>query len=509
MVAVHAFDLVLRIVRGYISSHTGARMDALVGSEVMHHFLSLPYRHFESTPTGMINERMRQLDSIRNFFTGQMPMTLVDLGFVFVFVAVLFMIHQTLALITLGVMPIFVLVSALFHRRQKRLVEDSFMAQAAKASTLSETVNNALSVKSLGLESEVERRWEGRLAASALTSFRANHLNNAVASIGHVLQLATSLAILFIGARLVISGQLSVGGLIASNILATRAIAPLRNVVMAWSQLQEVRAAFRRIDEIMDIPVEAQPGEVAPSPRLAGQLALDNASFAFDPEQPPVLKGVDLTIDSGGILGIVGPSGSGKTTLAKLLQGLYMPSDGRVLIDGTDIAHISPPALRQQIGVVPQETQLFAGTVRDNIAMGSSIKDPERVVAVAKFVGAHDFIQRLPKGYDTNLGERGVGLSAGQRQLLCIARALIRNPRILILDEATSDLDPVTEENFMRNLRRASRGRTIVVISHRTAPLNVADRVALLIDGSIERVGPPAEVMAFARTRMAEAASQH
>jgi ABC-type bacteriocin/lantibiotic exporter with double-glycine peptidase domain len=256
----------------------------------------------------------------------------------------------------------------------------------------------------------------------------------------------------------------------------------------------------------MSEPTEASAGDSAASPRLAGQLVVENLAYGFEPGLPPVLRDVDLTVPQGSVLGIIGPSGSGKTTLVRLLQGLYRPTHGRVLYDGHDIAHLSASSLRQQLGVVPQETQLFAGTIRENVLFGSDIKDPERVVAVCKFVGAHDFIQRLPRAYETPLGERGVGLSAGQRQLLCIARALIRNPRLLILDEATSDLDPVAEERLLRNLQRASKGRTVVMISHRLSPFAIADRVALLMNGRIERVGPPAEVIAFARARMTEAA---
>ncbi len=506
MVAVYAFDGVLRAVRGYISSHTGARLDALVGSEVMHHFVHLPFKHFEQTPTGVISERLRQLDVIRGFFTGQMPMLLVDVVFVSVFVAALFWIHSTLALITVIAMPLMIGLSALFHRRQMELIQQAFTAQAAKSSQLTETVNNALTVKAMGLEAEVERRWDARLALSAWTGFRANNIGNIVSSLGHALQMLTSLTILYFGATLVIKGEMSLGALIAGNILATRALMPLRMVVMAWVQLQEVRAAFGRIDSIMELPVEASTGGSTAAPRFQGKLAVESVDFTHDPERPPVLRDVNLTVPSGTIMGIIGPSGSGKTTLVRLLQGLYKPTGGRVLVDDTDIAHISPPALRQQLGVVPQEIQLFAGSVRENIMMGSPVKDPERVMAVAKFVGAHEFIQRLPNGYDTVLSERGVGISAGQRQLIAIARALIRNPRILILDEATSDLDAVTEENLMRNLQRASRGRTVVIVSHRMAPFVIADRVALLIDGQIERVGQPAEVIAFAKSRMAEVA---
>lgn len=506
MAAVYVFDALLRILRGYISSHTGARVDALIGSEVMHHLLHLPFRHFEVTPTGLIGERVRQLDTIRAFFTGQMPMVIVDLAFVLVFLVALFFIHPLLAGITLAAVPVFLLLSLLFHRRQLRLVEQSFAANAAKSSHLGEAVQNALTVKGLGLEAEVERRWDQRLALAAWTGFRANHLNNMVAAVGYALTMGVSLLILSVGAVLVIDGQMTIGALIAANILATRALAPLRLVVGAWTQLQEVRKAFERIDDIMEEPTEAAPGEAGPAPRFTGKVTVENVSFAFEEGRPAALHNVDLTVPSGTVMGLIGPSGSGKTTLMRLIQGLYTPDGGRVLIDDTDIAHLSAGAVRQQLGIVPQEVQLFAGTVRDNIQMGSGHNDPERVVAVAKFVGAHEFIQRLPQGYDTPLAERGVGLSAGQRQMIAIARALIRNPRVLILDEATSDLDPATEEHFLRSLKRASRGRTVIVVSHRLAPLSIADRVALLIDGTIERVGPPSEVIAFAKARMAERA---
>ena len=506
MVVVFAFEGVLRIIRGYVAAHTGARLDSLIGSEAMHKFLSLPMQRFENQSAGLMVERIRQLDTIRAFFTSQMPMHAVDLGFTLVFLLVLFFIHPLMAGITLLAAPIMVGVALLLHQRQKRLINRTFEAQAAKASAMNEVVNNALTVKSLALEPEMERRWESRLAAAAFTSYRAGNLANIGSAIGHVLQMLASLAILSFGAYLAIQGEMTVGALIASNMLASRVLVPLRVIASAWHQIQETKAAFRRIDEIMEEPSESPPGSASPTPELKGRIQLERVSFAFLPELPPVLREVDLTIDKGSVIGIIGPSGSGKSTLAKLLQGLYRPTAGRVTIDGTDIQHMSLPALRQQIGVVPQDCQLFAGTVRENIALGAQQRDPERIVAVAKFVGAHEFIQRLPKGYETPVGERGQGLSNGQRQLICIARALIRNPRILVLDEATSDLDPVSEDFFLRNLQRASRGRTIVIITHRLAPLAIADRVALVIDGRVERVGPPAEVIAFAKTRMAEVA---
>lgn len=505
MLVAYAADFGLRVSRGWLSARTGARLDALMSAEVLHHLVALPYRHFERTPSGVIAERLRQLDVLRSFLTGQMPVLAIDLLFVALFLIATFAISTILGLVAALAIPVLIGVSLAMHRAQRRLADESFQALAAKSSTLTETVANAATIKALGLEAEVEKRWQARVEQSAHTSLRANNLANIAASASGTLQLVASLIIVMIGIGEVADHQLTIGGLIAANMLATRALQPMRQLVGAWHQLQAVGAAFKRIDELMNEPVESSPGEFAPMPALAGDIALDRVTYRADERAPPVLREADLSIVAGEILGIVGPSGSGKSTIANLIQGLVQPADGRVLVDGTDIAHLSPAQLRAQIGAVPQDVQLFTGSVRENIAMGVADKDPGRVVAVAKFVGAHEFIQRLPQGYNTVLGERGQGLSTGQRQLLCIARALIRNPRILILDEATSALDPATEEQLLRQLKGNTRGRTVIMITHRLAPLAIADRVALVMEGRIERVGPPTEVMAYARIRMAEA----
>jgi HlyB family type I secretion system ABC transporter len=496
MVTLFVFEWALRALRGYVASHTGGRLDAALGSEVVHHLVHMPLRTFERMSTGQILERTRQLDSIRQFFASQMPLLLVDLAFVGLFLVVICYLDLRLGAITLAAMPLFWLLSILARRRHHGLIEAGFKAAAAKASSLGETISQALTVKALGLEPEMERRFKQRLADAATNTFRAGHLGGMIASSGQVLQQGVALLIVYVGARAIIAGELSIGALIASTILAARALAPMRQVVGAWQQLHTVRAAFGRLDELLDEPIEraAVPG---PALQVRGHLLFEGVVYRYSEDAEPALEGIDLEIAPGQVLGVAGPPGSGKSTLTKLLCGLDHPERGRIQLDDLDLRLWSPAVLRQQIGVVPQEVQLFSGTIAENIALGAVDRQFERIVAAAKFVGAHDFIQRLPGGYDTRLGERGSGLSAGQRQLISIARALIRNPRLLVLDEATSALDGLTEQALLANLKRASRGRTVIMVTHRLGALAIADRVLFLVDGRIQREGTPGEIANF------------
>jgi len=494
MVTLFLFDAGLRLLRGYVVSHAGARVDAAVGADLVHHLLHLPLGALERLTPGHMVEQLRQVDNLRLFFTGQVPLLWVDLGFVVLFVGVIALIAPPLALITVAAIPILVLSSAWAGRRQRRVMRDGFTAAAEKASAVGETVTNALTIKALGLETEMARGFDDKLAGAADAGFRAGQLNGAAQTTGLLLQHVVAVVLVYVGAHLIVAGALSVGALIAATILSARALAPMRQLAGAWHQLHAVKDAMAAIDDLLARAAPAKAAAMA-APTLQGRLELEHVSFRYD-GHGAALKGVDLAVTAGEVLAVVGPPGSGKTTLTKVLLGLLPPSEGRVLVDGFDLRHLPGPEVLRQVGYVPQETQLFRGSIAYNLGLGLGPVDSNRIVGAARFTGLHDVVEALPEGYATVIGDGRFNLSAGQRQLLALARALIRNPRILILDEATSALDGGSERRLVERLKPVTADRTVVMVTHRPALLALADRAVRLEGGTIADDGPVAEVLA-------------
>ncbi len=494
MVTLFLFDAGLRLLRSHVMSHAGARIDAAVGGDVVEHVLRLPLTELQRLTPGQMVEQLRQIDNLRLFFTGQVPLLWVDLAFVFLFLGVIAVLAPPLAVITMGAMPLMVLASAVTARRQRRLMSEGFQAAAEKASAVGETVQNALTIKALGLEPVMARVFDERVATAAEAGFRTGQLNGASQTVGLLLQHLVAVVLVYVGAHLIVAGELSVGALIAATILSARALAPMRQLAGAWHQLHAVRDAMATIDRVLARAEPAAPKAMV-APVFEGRVHLEGVAYRYD-GYAAALRDIELSFEPGSVTAIVGPPGSGKTTLTKVLLGLLPPSEGRVLIDDFDLRHLPTQGYLRQIGYVPQETQLFRGSIAHNIAIGMERADSNRVVGAARFTGLHDVVEALPDGYATMLGDGRFNLSMGQRQLLALSRALVRNPRILVLDEATSALDAATERMLVQRLAPIRKGRTVIMVTHRPALLALADRAVRLSEGRVVDEGPVADVLA-------------
>jgi subfamily B ATP-binding cassette protein HlyB/CyaB len=353
-----------------------------------------------------------------------------------------------------------------------------------------ESVSGVETLKAMAVEPQMQRRWEEQLAAYVSASFKAANLGNIAGQVAGLINKVTTVLILWIGATLVMKNELSVGQLIAFNMLAGRVSGPILRLVQLWQDFQQAGISVQRLGDILNTPPEPgyNPGR-ATLPALKGEVRFEQVAFRYGPDRPRVLDGIELQIEPGEVIGIVGRSGSGKSTLTKLIQRLYVPEAGRLLIDGVDLALVEPAWLRRQVGVVLQENRLFNRTVRENIALADPAMSMERVVAAAQQSGAHAFILERPEGYDTLVGEQGSSLSGGQRQRIAIARALVTNPRILIFDEATSALDYESEHIIQQNMRQICKQRTVFIIAHRLSAVRDANRIIVIDRGRIVEQG--------------------
>ena len=489
LVAIGLFDALLQYLRAYALSHTTNRIDVELGQRLFGHLLRLPMSYFETRPAGQTVARMRELETIRSFLTGQGLFSAIDLVFAVVYFAVMFAYSVPLTLIALIGLPIYILIGFAVRPPLRDLVNEKFDRGAASQQFLVETVVGVGTIKSAAVEPLMRAQWEEKLAAYVKTSFSATMLGiGGQLGIQYVSKLTTA-AILLFGAKAVIDGELSVGALVAFNMIASQAVQPILRLSQIWQDFQQVQISIERLGDILNAPPEPAPTTRLSPPTPRGEIEFRNVSFHYRPGSPDILKSVSLKIAPGETIGVVGPSGSGKSTLTKLVQRLYLPTEGQVFLDGADLSQVDPAWLRSHIGVVLQENLLFNRTVHENIAFADPAMSRARVIEIARLAGADEFIDRLAEGYDTMVEERGANLSGGQRQRIAIARALATNPRILIFDEATSALDYESERIIQRNMRRIVKDRTVIVVAHRLGAVRGCDRIVGMADGRIVEIG--------------------
>jgi len=440
--------------------------------------------------------RVRELENIRNFLTGSALTLVIDLFFTVVFLAVMFLYSPMLTFIVLGGFPFYIGISAFATPLFRARLDEKFKRGAENQAFLVESVTGVETLKAMAVEPQMQRRWEEQLAAYVAASFRVLQLGNTASQSVQLVSKIITAAVLYFGAKLVIGGDLTVGELVAFNILAGRVSAPVLRLAQLWQDFHQARLSVARLGDILNTPTEPSFNVArAALPAIRGEVAFEHVTFRYRVDGPEVLHSVNFRIEPGQVIGIVGPSGSGKSTLTKLIQRLYVPESGRVLVDGTDLAAVDTAWLRRQIGVVLQENMLFNRSIRDNIALADPAMPIERVIAAAKLAGAHEFILETPEGYDTSVGERGESLSGGQRQRIAIARALITDPRVLIFDEATSALDYESERIIQDNMSEIAKERTVVIVAHRLSTVRRSDRIITLDRGRLVEDGTHDELI--------------
>ena len=497
LVMVTILEGVLGSLKTFLFAETTNRIDQRLGAEVIDHLLRLPLGYFDRRPVGELGTRVAELEKIRNFLTGQALTTILDAAFSVIYILVMVIYSWLLTLIALSVLPIqiglTVLGAPLFRRQFRAAAEENAKTQ----SHLVEVLTGIQTVKAQNVEMVSRWRWQEFYSQYIARTFEKTITGTALNQTSQVLQKISQLMVLWIGAAMVLKGDLTLGQLIAFRIISGYVTQPLLRLSTIWQNIQELRVSFERLADVIDTPEESD--EVDKSkvmlPPLNGEVRFEGLSFRFRPGQPEVLKDINLEIKAGTFVGIVGQSGSGKSTMMKLLPRLYEPGEGRILIDGYDINKVELYSLRRQIGIVPQDPLLFSGTVSENIALTNPEASSEEIVRAARLANAHDFIMELPSGYSTPVGERGASLSGGQRQRVAIARTLLSNPKLLVMDEATSALDYETERKVCDNLLENLEDQTVFFITHRLSTIRVADVIVMLHQGAVVEVGTHDELM--------------
>jgi subfamily B ATP-binding cassette protein HlyB/CyaB len=461
------FNAAMSWLRQYLVLHTGNRVDAVLGSQVFGHLLRLHLPYFEHRPTGVLIARVRAVETVREFMAGAAVSLILDFPFLLIFVAVMFAYSWQLTLIALGILTVIAAISLGVTPMLRARINKQFLLGARNQAFLTEYVAGIETVKSLQMEPRLESRYDEMLAQYLASGFDTRQVSNTYNTVANALEQIMTLAILCAGALLVMRNDgFTIGMLVAFQMFASRMSQPMLRLAGLWQEFQQASIAVKRLGDIMDAP--AEPHALTPS-RAAdgrGEIRIAELSFRYSPEHPFLYRNLNLALKPGKLTVLTGPSGCGKSTLAKLMLGFYQPADGQITIDGRDIRHLSANELRQYFGVVPQETYLFSGSIYENLIAANPNAAFDQVVQACKIAEIHDFIEKLPKGYNTEVGEHGVGLSGGQKQRLAIARAVLKRPRILVFDEATSNLDAQTADQFAATINQLKGKVTMLFIAH-------------------------------------------
>jgi subfamily B ATP-binding cassette protein HlyB/CyaB len=461
------FNAVMGWLRQYLVLHTGNRVDAVLGSQVFRHLLRLHLPYFEHRPTGTLVARIHAVETIRDFLAGAAVSLILDFPFLVIFAAVMFAYSWQLTLIALGMLLLVAGISVAVTPLLRARLNRQFLLGARNQAFLTEYVAGMETVKSLQMEPRLEGRYDEMLASYLASGFATRSLSNTYNVVANALEQAMTLAILCVGALLVMRNDgFTIGMLVAFQMFASRMSQPMLRLASLWQEFQQASIAVKRLGDIMDAP--AEPYALTPS-RTAqgkGEIRISDLSFRYSPEHPFLYRNLNIALKPGKLTVLTGPSGSGKSTLAKLLLGFYQPTDGRIEIDGRDIRHLSANELRQYFGIVPQETYLFSGSIYENLIAASPNAEFDDVAQACRIAEIHETIEKLPKGYNTEIGEHGVGLSGGQKQRLAIARAMLKRARVLVFDEATSNLDAATSEQFASTINQLKGQLTILYVAH-------------------------------------------
>ncbi|RFU47942.1 peptidase domain-containing ABC transporter [Paraburkholderia sp. DHOC27] len=499
LIVANVFSQLMSTVRAYLANFMVRNMDFAMMSQFFKHTMSLPFSFFASRKTGDIFARFQENQTIRAFLTESTVTTALNLLMVFIYFSIMFFYNVKMTLVLIAFVIPIVLLTALATPKIKRYAREVFTASTDSKAFLMEALAGVETIKGMGIERPVRMRWEKKYAKALEVQYRAQAFNILVGMGSQLLNAATTIAILWVGANLVLARELTIGQLIAFNAFMGSVLGPLMGLVNLWSMLNDAGVAMERLGDVLDIEPEQKPEDLAARvilPDLQGDISLNGVYFRYSAgESEYVLENISFDIKPGELVAIVGRSGSGKTTLAKLLVGFYMPSEGKMTVDGYDLNSIDKGCYRGQIGYVMQTNLLFSGTIADNIASGDDAPDRRRIEEVAKMADAHAFISKMPLGYEQVVGERGLGLSGGQIQRLCIARALYHDPKLLVFDEATSALDTQSESNILGNMHDILKGRTAVIIAHRLSTIMRADKILVLYEGAIVEQGRHEELV--------------